>query len=120
LADCDAEQRSGVEAAVDGQLGAFADGDYAAALEFASEGFRAGRTAASFEALIREGFPIAADPASHATGLCRTDGSTATIEVTVVSGSGELGGFAYLAELDADGVWRIAGAIPTQAGAGVA
>jgi hypothetical protein len=120
LADCDAEERAAITRAVDGQIGAFADGDYAAALGFATDGFRAGFTPATFEQLIREGFPIAADPASHATGACRTDGAAATMEVTIVSGGGEVGGFTYLAQRAADGTWAIAGAVPTPADAGVA
>lgn len=118
--DCDTAQRTAIDAAVDGQLAAFAEGDYAAALDFATQGFRAARTPEDFEALITEGFPIAADAASHVTDTCRTDGTQAAIQVTVVSSTGEIGGFTYLVEREPDGIWRIAGAVPADARGGVA
>lgn len=117
---CDDEERAGIDSAVAGQLDAFAVGDYAGALDFATEGFRAGRSPSDFEAIITEGFPIAADAASHATDGCRSDGSQATIQVSVVSAGGEIGGFAYLLEREPDGVWRIAGAVPADTQGGVA
>ncbi len=119
-AACDPEQRAAIDEAIDGQLSAFADDDWDGALDFATQGFRATRNAAQLEQIITEGFPIAADPASHATDDCRTDGTQAAIQVTVVSTGGEVGGFTYLVEREDDGVWRIAGAVPADASGGVA
>lgn len=112
--DCDDADRGGIEAAISGQLAAFGQGDYAAAREFATDGFRAGVDLERFREIIDEGFPVVRDNTGHETGRCLTDGPFGSAVVTVTAGDGEEQVLAYLMERDDQDTWRIAGARPLQ------
>jgi hypothetical protein len=109
-ATCGDQVLAAIDETIDGQLSAFAADDFAGALEFASEDFRAGTDAAAFEELIEDGYPIAADAASHTSTICVLQGPmSAEVLVDVTATDGTEGQLVYLL-VDEDDAWRIAGA----------
>lgn len=109
--DCDEPLRDELDAAIAGQLAAFAAGDWVGALDFATSGFRAGMPADRFERVITEQFPVAADATGHDTGRCLVDGDVAQALVVVEARSGDAAELLYLFARE-DGAWRIDGAAP--------
>ncbi|MEX1178827.1 MAG: DUF4864 domain-containing protein [Nitriliruptor sp.] len=107
---CTEDDLDAIDEVIGGQLAAFAADDYAEALTYASEGFRAGRDAAAFETMIEESFPVAADAVEHRSGACVQRDGNAEVRVEVTAADGERGTFVYLL-VEEDG-WRIAGAVP--------
>jgi hypothetical protein len=108
---CDDKIRAAIDEAIAGQLAAFADDDFAAALDFASEGFRAGIDPGAFQMLIEDRYPVAADAADHVPGECLRSGpDAAEVRVEVTADDGTRGELVYLM-VDEDDQWRIAGAV---------
>lgn len=111
---CSGEDEQAAVAAVEGQLAAFADDDFAAALGFASTGFREQFDEDTFRTLIETEFPVVRDYASVETGACLFEGDTVTLDVTVTDTGGDRAPLRYLLEREA-GELRIGGAGPLQA-----
>lgn len=99
-----------VNAAIGGQLAAFAEGDFAAALEFASTGFRDDFDVERFRAVIEEGFPAVAENQGHTSDVCVQVEDRVDVLVTVV-GPDEDQELRY-GLVREDGQWRIDGAVP--------
>ncbi|MBA2317521.1 MAG: DUF4864 domain-containing protein [Euzebyales bacterium] len=111
LSACADDDLTAMDGAVSGQLDAFAEGDYGAALEFSTEAFRAAHSEEVFEEIIAEGYPQAAMAADHELGQCLTDGDNATLAVGVIDDDGQRLELLYLMERE-DDAWRIGGALP--------
>ncbi len=107
---CAPEDLSGISDTIGGQLMAFADGDFEAALGFATPGFRDSFTPQEFEAMITSTFPVPATATAHQVLDCvrLADGAATTVRVT---GAGGQQDYSYGLRLLADG-WRIDGAVP--------
>lgn len=108
---CEDDLRATLVAAVDGQLAAIAEQDWAGALDFASDGFRSGTDTERFRDIILDGFPVVADNRARDVGICRALGDDATLEVTVEDRDGTQQLLLYLFERDDQG-WGIGGATP--------
>lgn len=108
---CDPADVAEMDEVVGGQLAAFADGDFAAALGFATPGFRDDWDPEAFERLITEDYPQVSAAVGHSVDTCHTDGAVATLSVRVVDPDGAIFELTYLLE-QVDGDWRIAGATP--------
>jgi hypothetical protein len=107
---CDSQVLAAIDETIAGQLAAFAADDFAGALEFASESFRAGTDVETFTTLIEDGYPVAADAESHSSTVCVLQGPmSAEVLVEVTASDGTEGQLVYLL-VDEDDVWRIAGA----------
>ncbi len=112
---CSDTALASIDEAIDGQLTAFAEGDFAGALDFASDGFRAGLDPEAFEALIEDGYPVAADAAEHRSRECRQpEPEAAEVLVEVTADDGTRGELVYLM-VEEEGAWRIAGAVDPDA-----
>lgn len=111
---CDEETRVGIDETIQGQLDAFAGGDYDAALAFATESFRAGTTPDDFRSLIEADYPLLTQDAGHTSGTCVATGDEAQVLVTVTSATGTTAELLYRLARE-DGDWRVAvaGQIPT-------
>ena len=109
LTDCGSD-RSGIVATIAAQLDDFAAGDFAAALQHATPGFRETFSAVAFERLITEDFPIVAGNTGHVVGECLIGPEQATAEVEVVGGDGSQTLVYVLREVD--DAWLIEGAFP--------
>lgn len=108
---CDATDLDAIDVVIGDQLAAFAADDYDRALELASEGFRAAIDAEGLAGIIEDGYPVAADAASHETGACvRPTPTSAEVLVRVTARDGERGDLVYRMVEEAPG-WRIAGAV---------
>jgi len=109
---CDDRTREAIDETIGGQLEAFADDDYAAALEFASEAFRE-EFEASFREVIETSFPEVAQATGHTTTVCVSRGEDAQLLVTVETAASDQE-LVYQMTLEAD-EWRIDGALPADA-----
>lgn len=108
---CDDEVLAAIDEVIAGQLAAFAADDFATALDFASRDFQASIDAEAFEALIEEGYPVAADATEHESQDCLLAApDRAEVRVEVTGADGTRGQLAYLV-VDEDDTWRIAGAV---------
>jgi hypothetical protein len=103
---CDTETRSAIDETIGAQLAAFADADFAAALGFASERFRAGNSPAQFEAVITNGFPALIGAADHTIEVCVARGDNAQVLVTIESAGGQTDDLVYDMTREPAG-WRI-------------
>ena len=101
--ECDEATQAAIDDTIAGQLDAFAAGDYAAALGFASERFRAGTTPEQFQAVIEADYALLIGARGHRSGTCVVRGDAAQILVTVDGAAREL----VYAMVDEDGEWRI-------------
>lgn len=113
---CDDATLEDIDATIGGQLEAFADDDYDAALSFTTEGFQEQFSADRLRGLIEEGFPLVADADGHSSSTCVEADGVAQLLVAVTAGDEELE-LVYSLELE-DGEWRIAGATPAGDGSG--
>lgn len=111
---CDEQEFADVDGTIGEQLDAFADDDWEHAYGLASEDYRRGVTADAFVALIEEHFPAVADPAGHTSTECLTDGTRASILVTVTGRAGTSHTYLYVLALE-DGGWRVNGATASAA-----
>lgn len=85
---CDDDRRSAVETVVRAQLVAFAAGDFVAARELASEGFRAGVDVDEFRALITDQYPVVLGDTDPAFGRCGATSDQAVVEVALAGPDG--------------------------------
>lgn len=107
---CDAVDGAAIDEVIGNQLAAFAGGDFAGALGFATPGFQESFPLEEFEAMITQSFPVPATATGHEILECQVIG-TAAAAVVVVTGDAGTQALQYgLLEL-ADG-WRIDGAVP--------
>lgn len=115
---CEAAVFDAIDEVIGDQLAAFAADDYDRALALASEDFRAAIDAEGLAGIIEDGYPVAADAASHETGTCvRPTPSSAEVLVRVTARDGERGDLVYRLVEEAPG-WRIAGAVQVADGPG--
>lgn len=112
---CDQATLDGIVAAIDGQLTALADRDYATALEFATERYRSGTTAEQFRAVIEADYPLLIDSSGQRPGTCVAQGDSAQLLVTIASDAGQTDELVYVMTREG-GEWRIeaAGRIPSE------
>jgi hypothetical protein len=112
---CDGATLDGLVEAIDGQLAAFAQGDFAAALSFASERFRSANTPEQFQATIEADYPLLIGASGQRPGTCVAQGGTAQLVVTIEGDGGQRDELVYLMTLE-DGEWRIeaAGRVPSE------
>lgn len=116
--DCDDATRTAMAEVVDGQLAAFLDRDWDAALAFASSDFRDDFDPASFAAVITDQFPTVANHVARDLGPCAIADTgppvaRGTIIVTVTDDDGSRQELAYLMARE-DDTWRIGGAVPVE------
>jgi hypothetical protein len=116
---CSPVDEAAIDAVIGGQLAAFADDDFGAALEFASPGFRESFTPESFGAMITTSFPVPATATGHDLVGCSVvatpsaSSAHTSVAAVLVAVTGEAGEQTYqygLVQLE-DG-WRIDGAVP--------
>lgn len=110
---CDDRTLRQIDQTIGGQLEAFADEDYAAALRFASAGFQEQFDEESFREVIEASFPDVADATGHTSGVCVHRGDDAQLLVIVESEVSQLE-LVYQMVLE-DDEWRIDGAVPADA-----
>lgn len=110
---CDDRTLAAIDQTIGGQLEAFADDDYAAALAFASEGFREDFDEESFREVIETSFPFVTAATGHTSTVCVSRGAQAQLLVTVESADGDQE-LVYQMTLEAE-EWRIEGAVPADA-----
>ena len=110
---CDDRTLEEIDDTIGGQLRAFAEGDYSAALEFASEGFQEDFDQDSFRELIETSFPNVAQATGHTSNVCVNRGDDAQLLVTVESDEGDQE-LVYQMILESE-QWRIEGAVPAGA-----
>jgi len=112
---CDEPTLRGIDATIDGQLAAFADGDFVAALGFASERFRSGTTPAQFQATIEAEYPLLIGASGHRSEVCVRQGDVAQLLVTIDARGEETDELLYQMARE-DGQWRIdvAGRVPSE------
>ena len=107
---CEPDVQAGVDETVTAQLAALAEGDFRAALGYASAAFRSTVTVKAFRAIIRGGYPEVAAARDHAVIDCRQLGpEDAQVLMSVTGESGSVARVAYRLVLE-DGGWRIDGA----------
>lgn len=104
---CDADTQAAIDATIDGQLAAFSEGDYAAALDFSSEAFRAGTSAEAFGEVIESDYPVLRDASGHTSSVCVAQGDEAQLLVAVEGTDGISDELLYRMTQEA-GEWRIA------------
>lgn len=109
---CDDDEFAAVDGTVGDQLDAFAEDDWEQAYSLASREYRQGVDLEEFVLLIEEHFPAVADPAGHTSAECLTDGTRASIVVTVTGRADGSRTYLYLLTLEDDG-WRVNGATPS-------
>jgi hypothetical protein len=110
LVACEGDELAAMDEVIAGQLAAFADDDWEAALGFASSDVRAATDADAFALLIEEAYPAAADAVEHRSERCVTRGTgAAEVHVRVTAADGARADLVYLL-VDEEG-WRIAGAV---------
>lgn len=106
---CDDEVVAAIDQTIDAQLAAFADDDFATALDLASEGFQSGLDIDAFRQIIEGDYPVVADAVGHTSGICVAQEGAAQLLVTVEGADGEAQELVYTMALE-DDVWRIEGA----------
>ena len=104
---CDAETQTAIDATIDGQLAAFADGDYGAALAFATEDFQAGTSAEAFAEVIESDYPLLRGASGHTSSVCVAEGDQAQLIVVIEGTDGASDELVYRMAQEA-GEWRIA------------
>ncbi|MFP5309147.1 MAG: DUF4864 domain-containing protein [Actinomycetes bacterium] len=108
---CDDATFGAIESVVAAQLDDMSAGDWAAALEHATSGFREQVGPNDLEQIITESFPVVADNAEHLAAHCTVQGDAARLAVQVTDTAGADQALVYLLELE-EGGWQIAGAVP--------
>lgn len=98
-----------IDETIDAQLSAFAEGDFAAALGLASEGFQDGLDEGAFRQIIEQDYPVVANAVGHTSGICVEQDGTAQLLVTVEGEDGTAQELVYTMALEDQG-WRIEGA----------
>jgi hypothetical protein len=110
---CEAQEAAEIGEVVDAQLEAFRRGDYPAALELASRGFRSQFDAERFEQVMTEGFPEVLESTSHRIVGCLVVGRGRTVLVELRGDAGDQQ-LVYRVREETAG-WRIEGAVPHDA-----
>lgn len=103
---CDEGTQAAIDATIDGQLAAFAEGDYDAALGFATESFRAATTAEAFGQVIESDYPALITASGHTSGVCVAQGDQAQVVVEVEGPGAGADELVYRMAREA-GEWRI-------------
>jgi uncharacterized protein DUF4864 len=103
---CDTQTQAAIDDTIDGQLAAFAAGDYAAALAFSSDRFRSQTTPEQFQQVIETDYAPLIGAAGHRSELCVLQGDTAQLLVTVEGEDGENAELVYRLTFE-EGQWRI-------------
>jgi hypothetical protein len=80
---CDEETLARIDETISGQLEALAAGNYAAALEFASERFRSVTNVQAFRETIETDHPVLINAGSHTSSLCVVQDGRAQLLVSV-------------------------------------
>lgn len=101
---CDEDTQAAIDATIDGQLAAFADGDYDTALGFATERFRAGTTAEAFGEVIESDYPALRTASGHTSRVCVAQDGRAQLIVEV---EGAVADELIYQMAQEDGEWRI-------------
>jgi hypothetical protein len=104
---CDPATQASIDETIRGQLQAFAAGDYAAALAFATEEFRAGNTPEQFEATITQQYPLLIGAEGHASTVCVVFDDLAQVLVSIDAAGDATDELVYDLSREGD-VWRIA------------
>lgn len=101
---CDDDTQAAIDATIDGQLAAFADADYDAALGFATERFRAGTTAEAFGEVIESDYPALRTASGHTSRVCVAQDGRAQLIVEV---EGDAPDELIYQMVEEGGEWRI-------------
>ncbi len=105
-----AEVRRQVIGVVESQFTAFRDGDYVRAFSFAAPGIQQQHDVASFERMVKDGYPIIAYWRAVSFGEVEDNGREAVVLVSVQGRGGRTRFFRYLLIREAS-EWRISGVV---------
>jgi hypothetical protein len=94
-------------AVIDAQLAAFRTGDYAQAYTFAAQEIRGMFPVATFETMVKSGYPLIAHSTNAQYGLAFDTGAEAVITVRVEGGD-KTTEYQYLLKKETAG-WKISG-----------
>ncbi len=93
---------------INSQLTAFRNGDYAGAYNFAALGLRTRMSAAAFEQMMKDGYPLIAQSRAANFGVILDNGDRAVVSVGIKSASGRMVHYQYLLTREPAG-WKISG-----------
>lgn len=114
-----AQVRRQVLGVVESQFMAFQDGDYARAYSFAASGIQQQFNVATFERMVKDGYPLIAYWRTVSFGELQDNGREAVLLVSVQGRGGRTRQFRYLLLREA-GEWRVNGVqevnVPTLSG----
>jgi hypothetical protein len=104
------EVRRQVLGVVESQFNAFRDGDYARAYSFAAPGLQQQFSVATFEKMVKDGYPVIAYWRAVSFGEVQDNGREAVVLISVQGRGGRTRFFRYLLIREAN-EWRINGVV---------